>query len=133
MMDRQGERQHVSSILAGLRSLLPTRADYRGLKAGWRGDLVAGLTVGIVALPLALAFGVSSGVGAEAGLITAIVAGLVAAVFGGSNVQVSGPTGAMVVVLAPIVVLHGVGAVAVVSLMAGLMVCSRESFALAAP
>lgn len=130
MMDRQGERRHVSSILAGLRSLLPTRADYRGLKAGWRGDLVAGLTVGIVALPLALAFGVSSGVGAEAGLITAIVAGLVAAVFGGSNVQVSGPTGAMVVVLAPIVVLHGVGAVAVVSIMAGLMVVLAGIFRL---
>ena len=83
---------------------------------------MAGVTVGIVALPLALAFGVSSGAGAEAGLITAIVAGLVAAVFGGSNIQVSGPTGAMVVVLGPIVATHGVGAVAVVSIMAGLVV-----------
>ncbi|MBG6237824.1 SulP family sulfate permease [Mycetocola sp. CAN_C7] len=64
----------------------------------------------------------SSGVGAEAGLITAIVAGLVAAVFGGSNVQVSGPTGAMVVVLAPIVVSHGIGSVAFVSILAGIMV-----------
>lgn len=124
------ERRHVSTILAGLRSLLPVRDDYRGLRTGWRGDLVAGLTVGIVALPLALAFGVSSGVGAEAGLITAIVAGLVAAIFGGSNVQVSGPTGAMVVVLAPIVVLHGAGAVAVVSLMAGLMVVLAGIFRL---
>lgn len=104
------------------RTLLPSRDDYRGLGRSWRSDLLAGLTVGIVALPLALAFGVSSGVGAEAGLITAIVAGLIAAVFGGSNVQVSGPTGAMVVVLAPIVVTYGVGAVAVVSLMAGLIV-----------
>ncbi|SIT77085.1 SulP family inorganic anion transporter [Microbacterium sp. RU33B] len=105
-----------------LRSLLPSRQDYRGLRRTWRGDLLAGVTVGIVALPLALAFGVSSGVGAEAGLITAIVAGLVAAVFGGSNVQVSGPTGAMVVVLAPIVVSHGVGSVVVVSLLAGILV-----------
>lgn len=88
----------------------------------WRGDLIAGVTVGIVALPLALAFGVSSGVGAEAGLITAIVAGVVAAVFGGSHVQVSGPTGAMVVVLAPIVVSQGVGAVAIVSVLAGFLV-----------
>ncbi|QYM75209.1 SulP family inorganic anion transporter [Leucobacter luti] len=112
----------MSSIVSGLRALLPTRADYRGVRTSWRADLLAGLTVGIVALPLALAFGVSSGVGAEAGLVTAIVAGLVAAVFGGSNVQVSGPTGAMVVVLAPIVMLHGVGAVAVVSLMAGVLV-----------
>lgn len=104
------------------RNLLPGRSDYELLRYTWRGDLTAGITVGIVALPLALAFGVSSGVGAEAGLITAIVAGLIAAVFGGSNVQVSGPTGAMVVVLAPIVIAHGVGAVAVVSLMAGVLV-----------
>lgn len=107
---------------ASAASLLPSVRDYRGLRKSWRGDLVAGVTVGIVALPLALAFGVSSGAGAEAGLITAIVAGLVAAVFGGSNVQVSGPTGAMVIVLAPIVASHGVGAVAVVSLLAGALV-----------
>jgi SulP family sulfate permease len=87
----------------------------------WRGDLIAGLTVGIVALPLALAFGVSSGAGAEAGLVTAIVAGLLAAVFGGSHVQVSGPTGAMVVVLAPIVAAHGAGAAALLSVMAGIV------------
>jgi len=105
-----------------VRSLLPSWADYRSIKRTWRGDLLAGCTVGIVALPLALAFGVSSGAGAEAGLITAIVAGLIAAVFGGSNIQVSGPTGAMVVVLGPIVAAHGVGAVAVVSVMAGLLV-----------
>jgi SulP family sulfate permease len=105
-----------------VRPLLPSRQDYRGTPRTWRGDLVAGITVGIVALPLALAFGVSSGAGAEAGLITAIVAGLVAAVFGGSNIQVSGPTGAMVVVLGPIVVSHGVGAVAVVSVLAGVIV-----------
>ncbi len=105
-----------------LRSLLPSRADYHGVGRTWRGDLLAGLTVGIVALPLALGFGISSGVGAEAGLITAIVAGVIAAVFGGSHVQVSGPTGAMVVVLAPIVAVHGAGAVAVVSVMAGAIV-----------
>jgi SulP family sulfate permease len=81
--------------------LLPHRADYRGLRQSWRRDVLAGITVGVVALPLALAFGISSGVGAAAGLITAVVAGLVAAVFGGSPVQVSGPTGAMAVVLAP--------------------------------
>lgn len=105
-----------------VRSLLPGAADYRDLPRTWRFDLLAGLTVGIVALPLALAFGVSSGVGAAAGLVTAIVAGLVAAIFGGSNIQVSGPTGAMVVVLAPIVAAHGVGAVATVSLLAGAIV-----------
>lgn len=107
---------------ASRRSLWPSRADYRGLRHTWRRDALAGLTVGIVALPLALAFGVTSGVGAEAGLITAIVAGLIAAIFGGSHVQVSGPTGAMVVVLAPIVMAHGPGAVVLVSVMAGIIV-----------
>ncbi|WP_240793713.1 MULTISPECIES: SulP family inorganic anion transporter [unclassified Arthrobacter] len=102
---------------------LPSRLDYTGLGKSWRTDLLAGITVGIVALPLALAFGVSSGVGAEAGLITAIVAGLVAAVMGGSPVQVSGPTGAMVVVLAPVVAVHGAVSVALLSVMAGLLVC----------
>ncbi|GAA0997252.1 SulP family inorganic anion transporter [Subtercola frigoramans] len=105
-----------------IRTLLPSWSDYRSVRRTWRGDLVAGITVGIVALPLALAFGVSSGAGAGAGLVTAIVAGVIAAVFGGSNIQVSGPTGAMVVVLGPIVVSHGVGAVAVVALMAGVVV-----------
>jgi SulP family sulfate permease len=105
-----------------LRALLPSPGDYAGLRTSWRADLVAGLTVGVVALPLALAFGVSSGAGAEAGLVTAVVAGLVAAVFGGSNVQVSGPTGAMVVVLGPIVATRGAGALGVVCLLAGVLV-----------
>lgn len=80
------------------------------------------MTVGVVALPLALAFGVSSGVGAAAGLATAVVAGFVAAVFGGSRVQVSGPTGAMAVILAPIVADHGVGSVVLVTILAGFLV-----------
>ncbi len=84
-------------------------------------DLVAGLTVGVVALPLALAFGITSGLGAAAGLMTAIVAGTVAALFGGSNVQISGPTGAMTVVLVPIVAAFGVNGVLVVGLIAGLL------------
>ncbi len=77
--------------------------------------------VGLVALPLALGFGVSSGMGATAGLVTAIVAGAVAAVFGGSRVQVSGPTGAMTVVLVPIIATYGPDGVLVVGLMAGLV------------
>lgn len=104
------------------RALLPSGRDYRGIGRSWPNDLLAGLTVGIVALPLALGFGIASGAGAEAGLITAIVAGVIAAVFGGSNVQVSGPTGAMVVVLAPIFAANGVAAVATVSLLAGILV-----------
>ncbi|MFF9318592.1 SulP family inorganic anion transporter [Streptomyces sp. NPDC014735] len=84
-----------------------------------RRDLLAGLTVAIVALPLALGFGVSSGLGAEAGLATAVVAGALAALFGGSNLQVSGPTGAMTVVLVPIVAQYGPGGVLTVGLLAG--------------
>ncbi|OBC14724.1 MFS transporter [Mycobacterium sp. 852013-50091_SCH5140682] len=102
--------------------LLPHRDDYAELPRSWRRDILAGVTVGVVALPLALAFGISSGVGAAAGLITAVVAGLVAAVFGGSHVQVSGPTGAMAVVLAPIVAQHGLGSIALVTMVAGLLV-----------
>jgi SulP family sulfate permease len=79
-----------------------------------------------VALPLALAFGASAfgdtAGGPEAGLITAIVAGVVAAVFGGSNVQVSGPTGAMVVVLAPVLAAHGAGVLGLLCMMAGFLV-----------
>ena len=101
---------------------LPRRADYAGLRRSWRADVIAGATVGVVALPLALAFGITAGLSAEAGLITAIVAGVVAAVFGGSNVQVSGPTGAMTVVLVPIVARFGPDAVFVVGIIAGILI-----------
>ena len=106
---------------ARLRELLPARADAVAMRRQPRGDLVAGLTVAVVALPLALGFGVASGLGAAAGLATAIVAGVLAAVFGGSNVQVSGPTGAMTVVLVPIVARFGAGGVLTVGLLAGLI------------
>lgn len=101
--------------------LRPRRSDYAGLRAGWRSDLVAGITVAVVALPLALGFGVTSGLGAEAGLVTAIIAGIVAGVFGGSSVQVSGPTGAMTVVLVPVVASVGPSGVVIVALLAGLL------------
>ncbi|MET9970084.1 SulP family inorganic anion transporter, partial [Streptomyces sp. NPDC006356] len=100
-------------------ALLPARADLADLRRDPRRDLLAGLTVAIVALPLALGFGVSSGLGAEAGLATAVVAGALAAIFGGSNLQVSGPTGAMTVVLVPIVGEFGPAGVLTVGLMAG--------------
>ncbi|MGW0481442.1 SulP family inorganic anion transporter [Nonomuraea sp. NPDC003214] len=86
-----------------------------------RRDLVAGLTVAVVALPLALGFGISSGLGAEAGLVTAVVAGALAALFGGSALQVSGPTGAMTVVLVPIMHAHGASGVLTVGVLAGLL------------
>ncbi|MFF3751548.1 SulP family inorganic anion transporter [Streptomyces sp. NPDC002018] len=115
----------VSAPSAGargrVRSLLPVRADFVAMGRHPRRDLLAGLTVAVVALPLALGFGVSSGLGAEAGLATAVVAGALAALFGGSGLQVSGPTGAMTVVLVPIVAAHGPGGVLTVGLMAGVL------------
>ena len=104
-----------------VRSLLPARADFLLMARNPRRDLLAGLTVAIVALPLALGFGVSSGLGAAAGLATAVVAGALAALFGGSNLQVSGPTGAMTVVLVPIVAEYGPGGVLTVGVLAGLI------------
>ncbi|WP_370964420.1 SulP family inorganic anion transporter [Amycolatopsis sp. cg9] len=104
------------------RDLLPGPGDFDLRPPVVRADLLAGITVGVVALPLALAFGVSSGAGPAAGLVTAVVAGIVAAVFGGSPVQVSGPTGAMAVVLAPIVAAHGPSSVALVAILGGLVV-----------
>jgi len=112
----------IAAAANNIARLLPHRRDYSELPRSWRRDILSGITVGVVALPLALAFGISSGVGAAAGLVTAVVAGLVAAVFGGSHVQVSGPTGAMAVVLAPIVAQHGLGSIALVTVLAGLLV-----------
>src|SRR4051812_28496979 len=101
--------------------LLPRRVEWVTATRRPGKDLLAGLMVGLVALPLALGFGVSSGLGAGAGLVTAIVAGVVAAVFGGSNLQVSGPTGAMTVVLVPIIARYGADGVLVVGLLAGVI------------
>jgi SulP family sulfate permease len=84
-------------------------------------NLVAGLVVGIVALPLAMAFAIASGARPEQGLYTAIVAGLCTTLFGGTRVQISGPTGAFVAVLAVITAQHGIGGLQIATLMAGLM------------
>src|SRR5678815_738155 len=70
-------------------------------------DLAAGLTVGIVALPLAMAFAIASGVKPEAGLFTAVIAGFIISAFGGSRVQIGGPTGAFVVIVYGIVQQYG--------------------------
>jgi SulP family sulfate permease len=107
---------------ARLTALLPRRSDYASLPKSLTPDLTAGLTVGIVALPLALAFGVASGVGAAPGLVTAVIAGAVAAVFGGSHLQVTGPTGAMTVVLVPLVASRGPSVVYPLAVLAGLVV-----------
>jgi SulP family sulfate permease len=111
----------LTSGLARVRSVLPERGELAAMGRRPRRDLLAGLTVAIVALPLALGFGISSGMGAEAGLATAVVAGALAAVFGGSGLQVSGPTGAMTVVLVPIMHQHGASGVLTVGVLAGLL------------
>jgi SulP family sulfate permease len=89
-------------------------------------DFVAGVTVGIVALPLAIGFGITSGMSAQAGIATAIIAGFLAAIFGGSRFQVSGPTGAMTVVLIPVIANNGIAAIPVLGLMAGLIVIAMS-------
>ena len=76
----------------------------------WMPNIVAGLVVGVVALPLAMAFAIASGARPEQGLYTAIVAGLLVSAFGGSRLQVAGPTGAFIVILAGITARYGIDA-----------------------
>ena len=82
-------------------------------------DLIAGLTVGLVALPLAMAFAIASGVKPQAGIYTAVVAGFVISALGGSRVQIGGPTGAFVVIVAGIIAKFGVSGLLIVTVMAG--------------
>src|SRR5579863_2854814 len=84
-------------------------------------DLLAGITVGLVALPLAMAFGIASGVTPQAGLYTAVVAGFLISALGGSRTQIGGPTGAFVVIVAGIVARFGMSGLALVTLMAGIL------------
>ncbi len=87
----------------------------------WLNNLLAGLVVGVVALPLAMAFAIASGVKPEQGLYTAIIAGLAVSLFGGSRVQIAGPTGAFIVILASVVAQHGVAGLQIATLMAGVI------------
>lgn len=84
-------------------------------------DVIAGLTVGLVALPLAMAFGISSGVTPQAGIYTAVVAGFLISALGGSKVQIGGPTGAFVVIVSGIVAKFGLSGLAIATVMAGIM------------
>ena len=101
---------------------LPTRADFPGSRRELIDDLIAGATVAIVALPLAIGFGITSGMSAAAGISTAIIAGFIAALFGGSRLQVSGPTGAMTVILIPVVEKFGANSIPALGVIAGFMV-----------
>ena len=88
------------------------RTDFPATRSAFAHDFISGVTVAIVALPLAIGFGITSGLTAAAGISTAIVAGFISALLGGSRFQVSGPTGAMTVVLIPVIHHYGIGAIA---------------------
>lgn len=87
-----------------------------------RRDILAGVTVGIVALPLAIAFAIASGVSPEKGLVTAIIAGIIISAFGGSRVQIGGPTGAFIVIVFGIVQQHGIDGLTIATFMAGFII-----------
>lgn len=113
-----------SAIKAFLAQLTP--ALFKTLSGGYgkkdfRKDLAAGITVGVVALPLAMAFAIGAGASPAQGLYTAIIAGFVIALFGGSFHQVSGPTGAFVVIIADIIAVHGMAGLQLATLIAGLL------------
>src|SRR5690554_1569752 len=114
------------SPLAGYRLPVPGSALVAAWRAGYglaelRRDLMAGLTIGIVAVPLSMALAIATGVPPQHGLYTAIVAGAIIALTGGSRFNISGPTAAFVVILFPIVASHGVGGLLIATLMAGLI------------
>lgn len=90
-------------------------------KAHWLNNILAGVIVGVVALPLAMAFAIASGAKPEQGLYTAIVAGGLTSLFGGSRLQIAGPTGAFIVILAGITAKYGIEGLQVATLMAGVM------------
>ncbi len=93
-------------------------------------DLIAGIIVGIVALPLAIAFGIASGVSPVQGLITAIVGGFIVSLLGGSNVQIGGPTGAFIVIVAGVIAAHGLGGLIIATIIAGVMLVLMGVFKL---
>ena len=102
--------------------LTDLRREFSGYNGkAFTSDLMAGVTVTAVALPLALAFGVSSGADAAAGLITAILAGLVIGALSGASYQISGPTGAMAAILVGVVATHGLQGVFLATLLAGVV------------
>ncbi|HYQ72990.1 MAG TPA: SulP family inorganic anion transporter, partial [Gammaproteobacteria bacterium] len=87
----------------------------------WLPNIVSGATVGVVALPLAMAFAIASGAKPEQGLYTAIVAGFLVSIFGGSRLQIAGPTGAFIVILSGITAKYGITGLQIATLMAGVI------------
>lgn len=99
-------------------------------KEKFTADLMAGIIVGIVAIPLAVAFGIASGVGPTEGLVTAIIAGFIISFFGGSRVQIGGPTGAFIVIVYGIIQQHGLAGLLIATIMAGIMLILMGVFRL---
>lgn len=93
-------------------------------------DLIAGMIVAVVAIPLAIAFGISSGVGPTEGLVTAIIAGFIISAFGGSKVQIGGPTGAFIVIIYGIIQQHGLAGLLIATIMAGILLIFMGLFKL---
>src|ERR1700729_3593003 len=83
------------------------------------GDVLAGITVGLVALPLAMAFAIASGVKPQAGIFTAVIAGFIISALGGSRVQIGGPTGAFIIIVYGTLVKYGASNLAICTMMAG--------------
>ncbi len=102
-------------------ALLEARAAGLLGREHWLRNIVAGMIVGIVALPLGMAFAIASGAKPEQGLYTAIIAGFLTSVLGGSRLQISGPTGAFIVILAGITARHGIAGLQIATLMAGVI------------
>ena len=90
-------------------------------RENWLPNIISGVIVGVVALPLSMAFAIASGVKPEQGLYTAIIAGLAVSIFGGSRLQIAGPTGAFIVILAAITAKYGVDGLQIATVMAGVM------------
>lgn len=112
------KKEKVKSFFSFKPELAKTLRTYNKQKLS--ADIMAGIIVGIVALPLAIAFGIASGVTPEKGIITAIVAGFVISAFGGSRVQIGGPTGAFIIIIYGIIQQYGIEGLAIATVMAGI-------------
>lgn len=100
-------------------AILTSLKGYNGTK--FSKDVMAGIIVGIVAIPLAIAFGIASGVGPTEGLVTAIIAGFIISMFGGTKVQIGGPTGAFIVIIYGIIQQYGISGLMIATVMAGIL------------
>ena len=108
--------------------LFETLKSYNGKQ--FSADFMAGIIVGIVAIPLAIAFGIASGVGPTEGLVTAIIAGFIISAFGGTRVQIGGPTGAFIVIIYGIIQQYGLSGLMIATIMAGVLLLFMGVFKL---